>query len=419
VPSFVVLTVSTETYLLRDQDSPLIPVIEGKVTDVGTIVPKSRDKKLSALTLTGITLDPEFSPDTYDYTATVQSSVTSTEVTATMNAKATAYIDQDGKVNLFEGHNNYIDIYVHPESGEYYSHYTIVIHRESGAEQLAAIAKIEAVTDSASAESISISDLNTATGLDSAVERNLAAYRNAIVAAAEGQLATVKNISDLVDNVNYIEAVKAQNAALAKIKAVTDLDSANLITISDLNAAIMSDTDTVAGNIQAYRSAILAVATSARDDAYEIYVIINKVNAIAKIEAVTDSASAESISLSDLDAAIGYGTAWEVNLAAYRSAIKDAAAGALDTPDEIAALVTSVNAAAAINAVATIEAFDNTTIMTNTDLINLLTKASLSNNVYSSLVNDYRSAIIAADVGALDTSEEIANLVASINNSIA
>ncbi|MGO4275181.1 hypothetical protein AB4Z22_36010, partial [Paenibacillus sp. TAF58] len=84
--------------------------------------------------------------------------------------------------------------------GGYYDIYTVRIFRESGAEQLAAIAKIEAVTDSA--ESISISDLNKAAGLDTAIAENLAAYRNAIVTAAAGALDTVEKISNMIENVN-------------------------------------------------------------------------------------------------------------------------------------------------------------------------------------------------------------------------
>ncbi|NRF90169.1 S-layer homology domain-containing protein [Paenibacillus frigoriresistens] len=173
-----------------------------EIAELIEFVNHREDKRLSSLELTDVTLDPAFSPDILEYTASVPSNVTSTTILATpMNVNANVHLNYElGIKKLDEGHMNQVQIYVNPESGGYYDIYTVNIFRESGAEQLAAIAKIEAVTDSA--ESISISDLNKAAGLDTAIAGNLAAYRNAIVTAAAGALDTVEKISNMIESVN-------------------------------------------------------------------------------------------------------------------------------------------------------------------------------------------------------------------------
>ncbi|MDB5052429.1 MAG: hypothetical protein JWM44_479 [Bacilli bacterium] len=270
------------TNLFLGINSDIGSVSTGGAKDIGTIELKSRVKTLSALVLSGITLSPTFSSDIHDYTATVSSSVTSTTVIPTTeNAKATVSINPDpntetGLWDLQEGHHNYIEVYVTPESGEEYEYYTVDVYRESGADQLAAIAKIEAVTDSVSADSISISDLNTATGLDTAVEGNLAAYRATIVTAASGALDTLGEISEMINNVNY---------SVADIEEYTGNEISDADFISELNTATGLGT-AVDGNFTAYKAAIIVAASGALDTSDKIAALVASVNAEAQANAI-------------------------------------------------------------------------------------------------------------------------------------
>jgi hypothetical protein len=301
------------------------------------------DKRLISLNLSGITFDQEFSPEVYHYTATVSSSVTSTTILATtMNPNASIHLNYDQGIKILnEGHMNQVQVYVNPESGGYYDIYTVDIFRESGVDQLAAIEKIEAVTDSA--ESISIDDLIKATGKDIVIAGNIGAYRTAIVSAIAGSLDTVGEVESLVYYVNEIVYEEEQGMAIAKIEAAADMDSAELISLDELNIASSSDI-AVAENLQAYWSAIIVAPNGALDSSYEIRILLEKVNAVVEIEAFDGSTEIENTDLRNLlNAATGLYTASSDNIEAYKSAILAAENGALDTSEEIAALVSSIN----------------------------------------------------------------------------
>ncbi|SFA77342.1 Cadherin-like beta sandwich domain-containing protein [Cohnella sp. OV330] len=167
-------------------------------------VNRLEDKSLSALVLTNVTLEPAFSPDIWSYTATVSSNVYSTTIFATTtNPKASIHLNYDNGIKqLNEGQWNEVQVYVQPESNNYYDIYTVNIFRESGAEQLAVVAKIEAVTDADSAKLITIDDLILATGHNYVTVEGLEAYRTAILSAAEGSLDTVDEIISMVNDVN-------------------------------------------------------------------------------------------------------------------------------------------------------------------------------------------------------------------------
>ena len=93
------------------------------------------DASLKSLSLTDITLDPTFSAEVTSYTASVESYVTSTTVTAeTTDGDATTVItinyveDADGAVDLVAGYND-ITVVVTAEDGETTQSYTVIVLR--------------------------------------------------------------------------------------------------------------------------------------------------------------------------------------------------------------------------------------------------------------------------------------------------
>ena len=101
---------------------------------VGLLQP-SRDASLSSLSLSDITLAPEFSAKATSYTASVESTVTSTTVTAeTTDEDATAAImindqeDADGTVDLVAGYND-ITVVVTAQDGTTTQSYTVTVLR--------------------------------------------------------------------------------------------------------------------------------------------------------------------------------------------------------------------------------------------------------------------------------------------------
>ncbi len=101
---------------------------------VGLLQP-SADASLSSLSLSGITLDPDFSAKATSYTASVESTVTSTTVTAeTTDEDATAAImindqeDADGTVDLVAGYND-ITVVVTAQDGTTTQSYTVTVLR--------------------------------------------------------------------------------------------------------------------------------------------------------------------------------------------------------------------------------------------------------------------------------------------------
>ncbi|BBH22996.1 hypothetical protein Back11_43410 [Paenibacillus baekrokdamisoli] len=110
-------------------------------------------------------------------------------------------------------------------------------------------------------------------------------------------------------------------------------------------------------------------------------------------------------------------TAIDENFQAYRSAIIAAANGALDTSQEIAALVQRINNEAQSNAIAKIEAVtddESAKLIT----INDLNLATGLRTAFGYALNAYKQAIVAAESGALDTSDKIAALIKKVNDSM-
>ncbi len=91
--------------------------------------PASTDATLSALSISPGTLSPAFAPGTYGYTASVEYSVSSIDVTATAT-DSNASISRDGSHELVVG-NNVISVMVTAEDGTTTRTYTIAVTREA------------------------------------------------------------------------------------------------------------------------------------------------------------------------------------------------------------------------------------------------------------------------------------------------
>ena len=94
------------------------------------------DAELSALTLSGITLSPQFASSIYTYSADAATTLAETTVTATTsNSNAVAVIklngveDADGTVGLAEGSNNVITVEVTATDGTTMRTYTVTVTR--------------------------------------------------------------------------------------------------------------------------------------------------------------------------------------------------------------------------------------------------------------------------------------------------
>ena len=126
------LTNGTEyTYRLR-----LLYDSDEYFSNTATATAGNADATLSALTVSGCTFTPSFASDTFEYTASVASNVSSATVTATVNSvHSILWVNSDeqpsgtGKtINLSFG-NNTIDIWVQAQNGDYLE-YVMTITRQ-------------------------------------------------------------------------------------------------------------------------------------------------------------------------------------------------------------------------------------------------------------------------------------------------
>ena len=112
----------------------------------------SSDARLSALSLSGVTLSPAFATGTTTYTASAGHGVTETTVAATAAAEA-AYevklngvVDQDGVVGLVVGSGNVIAVVVTAEDGETTQIYTVTVTRAGSADATLSLLSLSGVT---------------------------------------------------------------------------------------------------------------------------------------------------------------------------------------------------------------------------------------------------------------------------------
>ena len=127
-------------------------VVIEKTLQVRTLVPGatplSSDATLSVLTISGLQLDPEFSPSTYHYSSDVENDVSRATVTATPNHSAASYdsrlggaAEEDAAIELAPG-RNVITVHVTAEDGVTTGIYTVVVNRAKTAETLSSDASL-------------------------------------------------------------------------------------------------------------------------------------------------------------------------------------------------------------------------------------------------------------------------------------
>ena len=112
----------------------------------------SADAALSALSLSGVELEPAFSSSAHRYTASVASDVAQTTVVATLNDSAASYVvklggaeDEDGVIDLTPG-RNVITVHVTAEDGVSTRIYTVVVTRAKTEDALSADAALRALS---------------------------------------------------------------------------------------------------------------------------------------------------------------------------------------------------------------------------------------------------------------------------------
>ena len=111
------------------QGDPSIAAVSAS-TEVTFVYRDKRIATLSALSVDGYTLTPDFAADTTEYTVSVPNSVTSVTITATpKSAQANAVVD--GKTSDLEVGQNTATVTVTAEDGTTTKEYTIVITREA------------------------------------------------------------------------------------------------------------------------------------------------------------------------------------------------------------------------------------------------------------------------------------------------
>ena len=112
----------------------------------------SSDAALSALSLSGVELAPDFTSSAYRYTGSVASDVSQTAVTATLNDTAASYVvklggavDDDGLMDLTPG-RNVITVHVTAEDGVTTRIYTVVVTRAKTADELSSDASLRSLS---------------------------------------------------------------------------------------------------------------------------------------------------------------------------------------------------------------------------------------------------------------------------------
>ena len=112
----------------------------------------STDTALSALSLSGVELNPDFTSSDYRYTGSVANDVTQTTVTATLNDTAASYVVklggavyEDGAVDLSPG-RNVITVHVTAEDGVTTRIYTAVVTRAKAEDALSSDADLRSLS---------------------------------------------------------------------------------------------------------------------------------------------------------------------------------------------------------------------------------------------------------------------------------
>lgn len=149
----------------------------------------------------------------------------------------------------------------------------------AAAAKAAAITKIDGIEKDGDATSVTVQDLKDA-GLTAAdvVDANLVAYQAAISAAEDLALDTTDKIQQMVTDVNTAQTVAVTNAAIAKIDGIAQAGDATSVIAQDLKDAGVTETDVIDTNLDAYRTAISAAEDLALDSTAKIQQMVTDVN---------------------------------------------------------------------------------------------------------------------------------------------
>ena len=252
-------------------------IIDDKVWSYN--MPPSADASLSALSLSRVTLDPEFDRRTTSYTASVAEIVSSTMVTAeTRHASAAAVVklggveDADGTVDLEAGTNT-ITVEVTAEDTTTVRVYTVTVTREATAS-----------TD-ASLSALSLSGVTLDTEFDAATLSYTASVANDVSSTtvtaetADDGASSVVKLDDTLDDDGTVDLevgpntvtveVTAEDTSITRTYTVTVTRAAALSTDASLSALTVSPTDVVgfAADRMSYEVGVASTVTEATGSA--------------------------------------------------------------------------------------------------------------------------------------------------------
>ena len=239
----------------------------------------------------------------------------------------------------------------------------------------------------------------TAAGVIGVTSHNLAAVNAAVLSQATAGADTEAEIQTLVDRVNALAVIEAYNNG--------DGTPPTALTLADYTDAGI--TGVTSGNLAAVNAAVLAQAAAGADAEAEIQALVDRVNALAGIEAYNngDGTAPAALTLADYtDAGITGVTSG--NLAAVNAAVLAQATAGADAEAEIQALVDRVNALAGI------EAYNNGNGTTPAALtLADYTDAGIT-GVTSGNLAAVNAAVLAQATAGADTEAEIQALVNAI-----
>ena len=263
---------------------------------------------------------------------------------------------------------------------------------------------------------------------------------SSVVTALGGTAVISESLLADVTAAQTAAAAAKKAAAITKIDGIILNEDASSITAQDLKDCGVTATDVMDANLAAYRTAISAAEDLALNTTAKIQQMVTDVNteaaetaaatkaaAITKIDEIAQGEDATDVTVQDLkDAGVTATNVLDANLVAYQTAISAAEDLALDTTEEIQQMITDVNTemaeieaataaatkAAAITKIDGIAQGEDATDVTLQDLKDAGVTAA---DVMDANLVAYQTAISAAEDSALDTTEEIQQMVTDVN----
>jgi len=309
-----------------------------------------------------------------------------------------------------------------------------LIDAQAAAVKAATIAKIDGIELDGDASEVTAEDLIAAGVVeDDVLEANLEAYQAEISAAEDEALDSTEKIQEMVSDVNEAQAAATKAAAISKIDSIAKGADASSVTVKDLVDAGVTEADVLAANLEAYQAEISAAENEALDSTKEIQTMVTDVNAaeadkaeaaktaaIDKIDGIAEATNASSVTVQDLvNAGVTEAAVLAANLEAYQNKISVAEDKALDSTEEIQAMVDDVNAAIAKTtktaAIAKIDGIVEAADASSVTVQDLIDAGVTEADVLAANLEAYQAEISEAENEALDSTEEIQAMVTSVN----